>query len=54
MSVRKIDGRLKAIIARSFVSGEEEIEALKEDRQGLSVPGQSLIETSETGAGLKA
>jgi uncharacterized membrane protein len=31
-------GRLKATIARSFVDGEERVEASKEDRQGLGVP----------------
>jgi uncharacterized membrane protein len=34
------DGRLKATIARSFEDGEERLEALKEDRQGLGVPRQ--------------
>ena len=32
--------RLKATIARSFADGEERIEALKEDRQGLGAPYQ--------------
>jgi uncharacterized membrane protein len=32
------DRRLKDIIARSFADGEERLEALKEDRQGLGVP----------------
>jgi uncharacterized membrane protein len=31
-------GRLKAMIARSFVDDEQRVEALKEDRQGLGVP----------------
>jgi len=35
------EGRLKATIARSFASDEENIEASKEDRQGLGVPRQS-------------
>lgn len=32
------DGRLKAVIASSFVDGEARHEALKDDRQGLGVP----------------
>jgi uncharacterized membrane protein len=32
------DGRLKAVIASSFVAGEARLEALKDDRQGLGVP----------------
>jgi uncharacterized membrane protein len=32
------DGRLKAVIARSFVDGEARLEALRDDRQGLGVP----------------
>jgi uncharacterized membrane protein len=32
------DGRLKAVIASSFVAGEARLEALKNDRQGLGVP----------------
>jgi hypothetical protein len=32
--------RLNATIARSFADGEERIEALKEDRQGLGAPYQ--------------
>jgi uncharacterized membrane protein len=35
--------RVKAMIARSFASDEERIEASKEDRQGLGVPRQSSI-----------
>ncbi|MCM3872028.1 MAG: DUF2254 domain-containing protein [Pyrinomonadaceae bacterium] len=35
--------RLKAMIARSFTSDEERIEASKEDRQGLGVPRQRSI-----------
>ena len=31
------DGRLKAVIARSFMDGEARLEALKDDRQGLGV-----------------
>jgi hypothetical protein len=31
-------GRLKAMIARSFVDNEQRVEASKEDRQGLGVP----------------
>ena len=31
------DGRLKAVIASSFVAGEARLEALKDDRQGLGV-----------------
>ncbi len=34
------DGRLKAIIARSFVDSEERLEASKQDRQGLGAPRQ--------------
>jgi uncharacterized membrane protein len=34
------DARLKAIIARSFVDGEERLEASKQDRQGLGAPRQ--------------
>jgi uncharacterized membrane protein len=34
------DGRLKATIARSFPDGEERLDAMKEDRQGLGVPRQ--------------
>ena len=37
------EARLKAMIARSFASGEERIEASKEDRQGLGVPRQRSI-----------
>jgi uncharacterized membrane protein len=32
------DSRLKVTIARSFADGEERLEALEEDRQGLGVP----------------
>jgi uncharacterized membrane protein len=35
------EARMKAMIARSFASDEERIEASKEDRQGLGVPRQS-------------
>ena len=34
------DARLKAIIARSFVDGDERLEASKQDRQGLGAPRQ--------------
>jgi uncharacterized membrane protein len=34
------DARLKVTIARSFADGEERLEALKEDRQGLGMPRQ--------------
>ena len=39
-SIKYWDGRLKATIARSFADGEQRMEALKEDRQGLGVPRQ--------------
>jgi uncharacterized membrane protein len=39
-TLRYWDGRLKAVIARSFPDGEERQDALKEDRQGLGVPRQ--------------
>jgi uncharacterized membrane protein len=44
------EGRLKAIIARSFASAEERIEASEEDRQGLGVPRPHpiAIERSDT------
>jgi uncharacterized membrane protein len=37
-SLRRWDARLKATIARSFVDGEERMEALQQDRQGLGMP----------------
>ena len=37
-TVQYWSGRVKATIARSYVDGEERVEALKEDRQGLGVP----------------
>jgi uncharacterized membrane protein len=40
------DVRLKATIARSFEDGEERLEALREDRQGLGIPSQRFASTS--------
>jgi uncharacterized membrane protein len=40
-ALRHWDVRLKASIARSFADGEERLEALKEDRQGLGIPRHS-------------
>ena len=41
-ALRHWDMRLKATIARSFPDGEERLEALKEDRQGLGIPSERL------------
>ncbi len=42
-NLRYWDARLKAVIARSFVDGEERTEALREDRQGLGIPRQHSL-----------
>jgi len=40
-ALRHWSERLKAVIERSFVEGEERMEASQEDRQGLGIPRQT-------------